>query len=156
MGRRCAKRVLLFFAVSTALPWAAPVRASLGGNEASVMADGAQLRGAVNSVAQLYFDTLEISAETGMRVREYLGRDGVVFAVTWSGPAVPDLRQLLGAHFDEYTAALARLDHPGLRRSVRVASSGLIVETDGHMRAYSGRARLPALVPAGVSPDELR
>jgi Protein of unknown function (DUF2844) len=155
MVQRSAKRILLFIAVGI-VPWAAPVRASLGGNEASVLDDGVQLHGAVSSVTQQNYDTLEINAEAGTRVREYLGRDGVVFAVTWSGPAVPDLRQLLGTHFEEYTAALTRLDRPGLRRSVRVASPGLIVETDGHMRAYTGRARLPTLVPAGVSTDELR
>lgn len=91
-----------------------------------------------------------------MRVREFLNQDGAVFAVSWSGPVLPDLQQLLGPHFAEYSSALAALAHPGLQRSVRVASSGLVVESGGHMRAYAGRAYLPARIPSGVSVAELR
>ncbi len=149
------KRAMFFLAASTTLPWA-PAWAGLGGNEASVLADGAHLQGTLTTVVQENYETFEINAGSGMRVREYLGRDGTVFAVAWSGPATPDLQQLLGIHFGEYAAALQRLDHPGLRRSLRLASPGLIVEMDGHMRAYAGRARIPARMPAGVSADELR
>jgi Protein of unknown function (DUF2844) len=31
-----------------------------------------------------------------------------------------------------------------------------VVESDGHMRAFSGRAYLPALIPAGTSAADLR
>ena len=54
-------------------------------------------------------------------MREYLDRAGNVFAVSWSGPVLPDLQRLLGAHFAQYTAALAALEHPGLHRSVRMS-----------------------------------
>jgi hypothetical protein len=91
-----------------------------------------------------------------MHVREYLNRDGIVFAVAWSGPAMPDLQRLLGPYFEEYTTALTSLKSPGLHRSVRIASSGLVVESEGHLRAYAGRAYLPALVPGGVSVADLR
>jgi Protein of unknown function (DUF2844) len=39
---------------------------------------------------------------------------------------------------------------------VRIATSDLVVESEGHLRAYVGRGYLPALVPAGVSIGELR
>jgi hypothetical protein len=38
---------------------------------------------------------------------------------------------------------------------LRVALPGLIVESGGHLRAYAGRAYLPALVPAGVPAADL-
>jgi hypothetical protein len=120
-----------------------------------VLADAVASKGTVNTVVRQQYDIQEFTADSGVRVREYLNREGVVFAVSWSGPVLPDLQRLLGTHFAEYTAALAALDHPGLHRSVRVASSTLVVESGGHMRAYAGRAYLPALVPAGVSPAEL-
>jgi hypothetical protein len=68
---------------------------------------------------------------------------------------LPDLQRLLGAHYVEYTAALAALSRPGLHRSVRTVSSELIVESDGHLRAYAGRAYLRALIPPGISPADL-
>jgi hypothetical protein len=55
----------------------------------------------------------------------------------------------------EYATALAALNHPGLHRSLRVALPELIVESGGHLRAYAGRAYLPALVPAGVPAADL-
>jgi hypothetical protein len=44
----------------------------------------------------------------------------------------------------------------GLRRSLRIETSGLVVETEGHMRAYIGRAYLPAMIPAGTPTSDLR
>jgi Protein of unknown function (DUF2844) len=130
-------------------------RAGLGGDAASALADASELHGIVNSVSLPQYDIQDITADTGMRVREYVSRDGVVFAVSWAGPVQPDLQRLLGTHYVEYTTALAALHHPGLQRSVRIASPELIVESGGHLRAYAGRALLPALVPAGVSAADL-
>ena len=153
---RSVKRALLLLTVGISPLWVGSAHAALGGDSASVLADGAELHGVVNSVISQQYDIQEITADTGMRVREYVNRDGVVFAVSWAGPAPPDLQRLLGAHYMEYTTALAALRHPGLQRSVRVASPELIVESGGHLRAYAGRAFLPALVPAGVSAGDLR
>jgi hypothetical protein len=133
-----------------------PARAALGGDAASVLADGAELHGAAHADVRPLYDIQEIAADTGMRVREYLNRDGVVFAVSWSGPIMPDLQHLLGTHYEAYTAALAALNHPGLHRSLRVALPDLVVESGGHLRAYAGRAYLPLAVPAGVPTAELR
>ena len=136
--------------------WAGCACAGLGSDAAGVVADGTELHGALNSTSLPRYEIEEITTDTGMRVREYLGRDGVVFAVSWSGPALPDLQRLLGTHYVEYTTALAALTRPGLHRSVRIASSELVVESGGHLRAYAGRAYLPALVPAGISTADLR
>jgi hypothetical protein len=132
-----------------------PVRAALGSDVADVLTDSAEMQGVIKLVTGEQYDVQEIAAGTGMRVREYVNRDGLVFAVSWDGPVMPDLRQLLGSHYAAYTEALSALTHRGLR-SVRVASSELVVESGGHMRAYSGRAYLPILVPPGVPVAELR
>jgi hypothetical protein len=136
--------------------WAGPACAGLGSDAAGVVADGAELHGALSSTSLPQYEIDEITTDTGMRVREYLGRDGVVFAVSWSGPVLPDLQRLLGTHYVEYTTALAALTRPGLHRSVRIASSELVVESGGHLRAYAGRAYLPTRVPAGISTADLR
>ena len=149
------KRALLLLTVGINPLWVGSAHAALGGDSASVLADGAELHGVVNSVISQQYDIQEITTDTGLRVREYVNRDGVVFAVSWAGPVLPDLQRLLGTHYVEYTAALAALNHPGLHRSIRVALPELIVESGGHLRAYAGRALLPALVPPGVSAADL-
>ena len=138
-------------------PWCvAPVRAALGGDAASVASDADALHGVIHSTLLQQYDIHEITSDNGMRLREFQDRSGVVFAVVWSGPAMPDLQKLLGASYQTYTTAVAAENHPGLKRSLRVAASGLVVESEGHLRAYSGRAYLPALLPAGTSPADLR
>ena len=156
MVHRCPTGALLLLIAGINLLWAGPAHAALGGDAASVLADGVASKGTVNPVIRQQYDIEEFTADTGVQVREYLNRDGVVFAVSWTGPVLPDLQRLLGTHFAAYTEGLAALNHPGLQRSVRVASSALVVESDGHLRAYAGRAYVPALMPAGVSPAELR
>jgi hypothetical protein len=130
--------------------------ASLAGDAASVSSDADALHGVVQASILQQFEIQQIVTDNGIQVREYLNREGTVFAVTWAGPVVPDLQQLLGAQFAAYSAALAARDHLGLHRSVRVATSSLVVESDGHLRAYVGRAYLPAMIPIGVSAAELR
>lgn len=150
------KRGLLFLVIGIGAIWVQPVRAALGSDAASVLTDGAELQGGVHSVLEQQYDMEEITAASGVRVREFLNRNGIVFAVTWSGPVVPNLRTLLGASFEGYIKSVAALTQPGLHRSLRIATSELVVESGGHMRAYSGRAYLPPLIPAGVSTADLR
>jgi hypothetical protein len=92
--------------------------------------------------------------ETGTTVREYVGKNGVVFAVTWNGPFLPDLRELLGQHFTTLTNESAR--HPKAGRNwVRAANPDVTIESTGHMRAYTGRAWVRSLLPAGFDTDTL-
>jgi hypothetical protein len=130
--------------------------AALGGDAASVLSDAAELHGIERSTLLQQYDIHEITNDSGMRVREFLNRDGIVFAVTWNGPVVPDLRSLLGTSYDAYSQGLAALQPSGVHRSLRIASSNLVVESGGHLRAYSGRAYLMHLIPAGTSTADLR
>jgi hypothetical protein len=149
-----AKCALLVAAVGMSPLWAGTARAALGSDAASVLADGALMNVDIHSEMRQQYEVLKFGTAAGISVREYLNRDGIVFALSWSGPVPPDLKQLLGAHFTIYAAALAAVAHPGIHRSVRVESSGLIVDLGGHLRAYSGRAYLAALMPAGVTAAE--
>jgi hypothetical protein len=149
----CALHVLL----GIGSLWAGEARASLGGDLTSVLDDAAALHGTVQASPLQQFDLEEIVTDNGIRVREFLNRNGIVFAVAWSGPVTPDLQRLLGAQqFAVYTTALAARPRPGLQRSVRVATPDLVVESEGHLRNYTGRAYVPALIPANVSTAELR
>lgn len=136
--------------------WVASARASLGSGAESILTDAEELQGVLQPSLHQHFQVQEIISENGMLVREFLSRGGLVFAVSWQGPAMPDLKQLLGAQYPAYAAAIEAQKRPGLQRSVRVATPDLVVESEGHLRAFVGRSYLPGLVPAGVSVDELR
>ena len=128
--------------------------ATLGEPEASVQADTVQLQGSMKASDRVSYRVHEIKLPSGTLVREYSVPDGTVFAVAWSGPFMPNLRQMLGRYFDEYAAAAAAVH--GDHRHLEVRQADLVVQVGGHMRAYAGRAYLPAAIPSGVSIGELQ
>lgn len=91
---------------------------------------------------------------SGTTVREYVGADGIVFAVSWNGPFLPDLRNLLGDHFTTMTSEAAR--HPKAGHSqLRVDRADVTIESTGHMRAFAGRAWINARLPAGFNTQDI-
>jgi hypothetical protein len=127
--------------------------ATLGEPEASVTADVAQLKGSIKMTDRTSYRVHEIQLTSGTLVREFAGPDGKVFAIAWKGPAMPDLRQMLGQYFDSYATA-AKANRMG-RTHLQIQHSDLVVQAGGHMRAFSGRAYLPQAVPSGVNIGDL-
>jgi hypothetical protein len=132
--------------------------ATLGGDADSIDSD--RLRMSVTHAARLTpgatgeYTLHETTLPNGTTVRQYLSADGVVFAVSWSGPFKPDLRQLLGAHFDTMVARQSGHVHAG-KPLVSQQNADLVIESGGHPRSFRGRAYLPAALPAGMSPDTI-
>ena len=127
----------------------AHARAALGGRAESVAADQAALaatRAAADVRASYRVERLVSQART---VREYVAPSGVVFAVAWEGTSAPDLGVVL-------RRAAAEQRPTAGRRARRIESGGAVLETWGHMRALRGRAWVPALLPAGVTLDEIK
>lgn len=133
---------------------ALPARAALGGDAASVEADRVSVKGQIRATAVSGFEVREIMTPGGTRVREYLSADGKVFAVSWRGPFMPNLRQLLGAYYERYTHSVSG-PHPGGHRHLVVEQPGLVVQSNGRMRAYFGRAWDPGLLPPNFSTDDI-
>lgn len=123
-----------------------PAHAALGDTVASVRADQAKLRGALRVKAEAGYSVQEISTPAGTIVREYISSAGVVFAVSWQGPVVPDLRQLLGSYFVQARSAAAVAPPHGHSR-LEVRQPDLVVSTGGHLRAFFGIAYVPSLLP---------
>ena len=122
----------------------ARVWAALGGDAASVQADQ-QAWGATAAQTALSGVTLQTQTlANGTTVRQYLDANGLVFAVAWEGPVLPDFVRLLGNQFASYQDALQVQ-----RRGVSVHTAAVVIESGGMMRAFAGRAYLPANVPAG-------
>ncbi|MGA2447524.1 MAG: DUF2844 domain-containing protein [Polyangiaceae bacterium] len=130
--------------------------ASLGGDAPSVHGDAAQLKGDERVEPGDGYFVSEIRLPSGTRVREYISVAGNVFAVTWRGPFRPDLRRLLGRYFDAFqqAAQAAKRLHRGGGPLV-LSTSELVVHMAGTGRSFFGRAYVPDLVPANVSPRDL-
>lgn len=129
--------------------------AALGGDMESVDEDQGNLNASEQiTVSGESYTVYELSIATGTVVREYLSLDGKVFAVTWKGPLLPDLRQILGSYFKQYSesASSKHGDHGHLV----VRDPDLVVESGGHMRAFFGRAYLPKAMPPEVAVSDIK
>ena len=130
--------------------------AALGGDVSSVQADQVHMNASWHSRPTPAYMIHELRTPAGMLVREFAAPSGRIFAVSWKGQSPPDLRQLLGSHFEDFEQAA---EAQGTRRThgpLAIARNGLVVELGGHMRSYAGHAYLPDEVPPGVHVDDLR
>lgn len=153
--------------------------AALGGNASSITSDQTALGGtlttaqrsanavvnavgtvAVNSLtstqATAAYTVTTITTDLGTTVNEYQAANGVVFAISWSGPAVPNLGQLLGTHVAAMRAGAAANAAGGNTHGPMTMDNGdLVMFSGGMMQAYRGLAYLRSAMPAGVTSANL-
>jgi hypothetical protein len=137
----------------------APAKAGLGDQVTSVEADRVSMKGQLRARSEPGYSVQEIAAANGGTVREYVSPSGVVFAVSWSGPAVPNLQQTLGSYFTQYaTAAKTQrtMGHRAGHNHLEIHEPSLVVHAGGHMRQYFGLAYVPSLVPQNLSISDLQ
>jgi hypothetical protein len=127
--------------------------AALGQPETSAAADAQVLKGSIKSIDQVNYRVHTIELPSGTVLREFATVGGSVFAIAWSGPSMPNLRQSLGQYFDGYVAAAKA--RPGSHHQLVIQQDDWVVQSSGHMRAFTGRVYLPHEIPASVSLDEL-
>jgi hypothetical protein len=128
--------------------------ATLGEDGSTVERDRAQMRAQRNVTQSTAYSVHELQLPGGMQVREYLTSANRVFAVSWSGPGIPDLQVLLGTFFPRYRAAAQASGRS--RRPIVVQDPDLVVHSAGHPRAFFGMAYLPQAVPAGLNMEQIR
>lgn len=145
----------LGLALALTIGTAAPAFAALGGDAASVVADRDVTKGTLQISPAAGYSVHEITTSFGTTVREYVTPAGKVFGLTWKGPFMPDLRQFLGAYYAQYEQAAATTPHAG-HRHLSVELPTLVVHSNGRMRAFSGRAWVPDLIPQSVSADDIK
>jgi hypothetical protein len=132
-----------------------PAFATLGEDVSSVQADQARMKAAVRFLPGQSYSVHEMREPSGTVVREFVSPAGAIFGVTWQGSFTPDLRQLLGTHFEEYVqAAQAPTNRRG--RGLHIETDDMVFESGGHMRFIIGRAYLRSKMPQGVRADEIR
>ena len=138
-----------------ALPLSAS--AALGGDVSSVQSDRVKMRGALLRITATGSSTVhEIQASSGTVIREFISPAGKVFGVAWEGPWIPDLREMLGMYFEQYTTLANRQRTRKGRGPISIQEPGLVVDMSGHARAFAGRAYVPQLLPQGVGAESVR
>jgi hypothetical protein len=131
--------------------------AALGGDAASVQVDQARMRATVKSITAHGYTVHELTTPTGVVIRQYTSSSGRVFGVSWRGPFMPNLPDLLGSHFQRFSfASRAVRSKAATRYRLSITDHDLVLESAGHMRDYSGRAYDPTLLPQGVDAHEVR
>lgn len=132
----------------------APAWAVLGEQEASIKSDQKHLRGQVRAIVREGYSIQQISAADRTIVKEYVSPEGMVFGISWQGPTMPDLQQLLGSYFTQFQqASQSRLRRRG---PLVLRTDQLVVESGGHLRAFHGRAYVPNLLPKNLSEEVVR
>jgi hypothetical protein len=142
------RNIFILFSILAA---AFPAGATLGGSAESVVTDQSKLHAKRAVVERRDYTVHEITSDDGTLIREYVTPAGKVFGVSWSGPTIPDLAQLLGTYNAEFQTAIRA--KRGRRSTAAVHNPDLVVESSGHMRAFHGRAYLNSMLPTGVTED---
>jgi len=135
-----------------------PASATLGSDLTSVDADRVKMQSALLGITRNdRFAVHQLQAPSGTTIREYVSSTGTVFAVSWEGPWLPDLQQILGPYFDAYQRNAAAVRNN--RRShgpITIRAGELVVQVSGHPRAFTGRAYVERLLPQGMLPATIR
>lgn len=131
-----------------------PARAGLGEPAASVSTDQARMKGELREHTAVGYTVEEITLPSGTVVKEFVSPAGLVFAVSWHGPALPNLAQTLGAQYFSQLTAAEKAQRRG-HSHAEVRSPTLVVHSGGHMRAFFGMAYVPSLLPANLTLSDL-
>src|SRR5450830_2154157 len=125
---------------------------TLPASSTSTPAVGARMLAATPTARSSLYTLHEVQLENGTSVREYATPAGIVFAVSWQGPVLPDLSALLGNYFSTFKLETERVRAAGRRGGpVSIDHADLVVQSSGRMRNFFGHAYAPALIPAGVN-----
>ncbi len=143
------------------LGFSLPASASLGDNFSSVESDRAHMNASQQVMQRNTYIVHEMRAPQGTVVDEYVSPEGKVFAVSWHGQFPPPMQQILGTYFQQYAAALQAQSSQASpktygHRPLNIQQPGLVVQTSGHMRAHSGRAYIPDLLPQGMTVSQIQ
>ena len=128
-----------------------PAWAVLGEDVSTVNSDVQVLRGQHVMVAKVGYNLHQISTSDGSVVNEFVSPAGTVFGISWQGHYMPNLQQLLGTHMADLQQGQRTRVVP--HRAVTIQGDNFVFSSFGHMRSFRGRAYVPGLVPANLTPE---
>jgi Protein of unknown function (DUF2844) len=124
--------------------------AELGGTTASILVEQKQFNSQLTSTQQNGYSTYTQTLASGTTFQEYASNTGIIFAVSWSGPSLPNLQTLLGNYYGNYLSAAQQS-----RRSIYSSSDSLVIQSTGMMGAFQGFAFLPKQAPTNFTVNNL-
>jgi hypothetical protein len=128
-----------------------PAWAALGDNISSIDLDAQAFHGQHMLLAKTGYNLHQITLPDGGVVNEYVSPAGTVFGVSWQGHAIPNLHQLLGTYITNLQQGQRMNVVP--RRAVTIQGDNFVFRSFGHMLSFHGRAYVPGLVPANLTPE---
>ncbi|MRW86539.1 DUF2844 domain-containing protein [Pseudoduganella sp. FT26W] len=149
--RRAITLMLFLSLLQGALAWAALGSAPSnfdGATTTQTKMAARSLAAATANATTAVYTVSQSTLDSGTIVREYTDANGVVFAVSWNGPTLPDLRTLLGDKFTAMTSNAEKRPKAG-HSQLAVNQSDVVIVSNGHMRAFAGQAWIPSALPAG-------
>lgn len=146
-GNRSVVGASLLFALLSTVLSSSPAHAALGDDVSTVAADRVRLQADLKVMQRDNYTIHELALPTGIRLRHFVGGSGKIFAVSWSGGWRPNLRDVMGSHYDDFIAATQ--GKRVARGVARIEVPGMVVVMGGHQRAFFGHVYLTDQVPAG-------
>lgn len=142
----------LVLAVNMETVWAALGKApSPSPPSAPASSPTARQLAATPTVQSSLYTRHEVPLENGTAVWEFATPAGVVFAIQWRGPVLPDLSRFLGDYFNTFHRETAQARRSGRHNApVNIERTDLVIRSYGRMRNFFGHAYAPDLIPAGV------
>ena len=137
----------IVWALSPPFAWAV-----LGQATTTYPSNAASVFSAPMFAANNLYTMTAVTIDSGIVIKEFTRPDGLVFAVSWRGPVLPDLSSLLGTYFPVFMQANEEAWATGRRGSpVSVAKDGLVVQASGRRPHFFGYAYVTHLTPSGVN-----
>ena len=127
-----------------------PAWAALGSDVSSVNSDAQVLRGQHIMVAKVGYNLHQITTPDGSVVNEFVSPAGIVFGVSWQAHFLPNLPQLLGTYLTNLQQGQVTQRVP--RRAITIQGDNFVFSSVGHLRSFHGRAYVPGLIPANLTP----
>jgi hypothetical protein len=128
-----------------------PAWAALGDTVASVDSDAQALGGTHVMVAKVGYKLHQITLADGGMVKEFSSPAGTVFGVSWRGQHMPNLQKLLGTYMTNFQEG--KRTQVVRRRALTIQDDNFVFSSFGHLRSFHGRAYVPGLVPANLTPE---
>jgi hypothetical protein len=141
-----------FFVLLTLMPaWA-----GLGDFERTIQEEKVKMHARHSVSVKPQYSVHDLQNSDGANIRQYVGRDGRVFAVVWHTLYKPDLSSILGSSYLTYAQSTrASAQRFGIQRRFRHESLEVVVQATAHLNVFSGYAFRQSMLPPGFSPSIL-
>ena len=124
--------------------------AELGGTADSLSAEQKQFNSQLAITQQSNYSIYTQTLTSGTAFQEYVSSNGIIFAVSWSGPSLPNIQTILGKYYDQYLSAAQQS-----RGSIYMSNDSLVIQSTGMMGAFQGFAFLPKQAPTSFTVNNL-